>query len=698
MINDQLTVNAPRSNRRYDLIALLMIGLIWLLFFWPLFTPVAADRVQLEPGDFTWQFQVFRQFGLDELRQGRWPLWLPCVDSGYPYFADPQAASFYPPTLINWGAHLLSGAPTFSIGALELEAALHVLLAAVTAYGFLRGEVRSRLAALIGAVAFSFSGYLLSYPMQQLAILESAAWLPAILWTLRRLAIRGEVRTVLLASLLFALSALAGHPQTLVMIGYAGVVYFAFCARSAWQNRLRATRAMGLLIVTTVLAMLLSAIQLLPTFEFMRLSSRAELSLDVAGTGFPFSDVVQFIAPGSVSRYSPLYVGLLPLALAVFAIGVAVADRVRRGARMPSAHIWFWAGVALVALIISFGNRTPLFEALYNFAPGFRLFRDQERHALIVVWALSVLAAYGGDRLSQNLSQSTRRWLPMAALMVLVIDLAVNTRSINWVPAYDPFPAQAALTTIEADGPTATIFRLHNEQRLPGHAACVAGLNEVGGITPIHIAAYQDFIKQVPREVRWQVLNVRYVVTWRSALDGHLGQPIDSALLHQQGEGSEATYVYRLAEEHLRAWIVHEVEVKADRAAIYAALGVPDYNPRRTAITLVPVEVVTTQALERISITRLEPNQVTVDATLTTPGLLVLSEVNYPGWTATVNGVTQPVIEVDGAFRGVALSAGASHVAMTFQPASLQIGGAISALTVLMGMAVSIGSWWRRRD
>lgn len=138
----------------------------------------------------------------------------------------------------------------------------------------------------------------------------------------------------------------------------------------------------------------------------------------------------------------------------------------------------------------------------YCFAPGFRLFRDQERHALIVVWALSVLAAYGGDRLFQTFSPPMRRWLAMAALMVLVFDLAANTRAINWVPAYDPFPAQPALTTIEADVPTDTIFRLHNAQSLPGHSACVAGLNEVGGITPIHIAAYLDFIKQVPREVR----------------------------------------------------------------------------------------------------------------------------------------------------------------------------------------------------
>lgn len=179
-----------------------------------------------------------------------------------------------------------------------------------------------------------------------------------------------------------------------------------------------------------------------------------------------------------------------------------------------------------------------------------------------------------------------------------------------------------------------------------------------------------------------------------SALAGHLGQPLDSTLLLQQGEGSDATYLYRLAEDHPRAWIVHQVEVKDDRAAIYAALAAPDFDVRRTALTMMPVNVVTNQAVEPISITRLEPNRISLEAALTTPGLLVLSEVNYPGWVATVNGVAQPVIEVDGTLRGVALGAGASQVEMTFQPASLQIGGAVSVLAVLICV---VGLGWSGR-
>jgi hypothetical protein len=693
MINDRVAMSkVPRQWTR-DGAALLIIVTIWLAFFWRLFTPVAADRVQLASGDFTLQFLAFRRFGLSELHQGRWPLWMPCVDSGYPYFADPQAASFYPPALLNYAGHMISGAAEFSLSALQLEAALHVLLAALLTYLFLRGEVRSRWAALIGALAFGFGGYLLSYPLLQLAILETAAWLPAILWALRRVVRLGTTRSVALAGGLLAICALAGHPQTLLMIAYLAVAYFAF---SAWRARLRFSRAILLLTITAVLALLLSATQWLPTLEFMRLSSRAELTVETAGTGFSFSDVTQFVAPGSVSQYSPLYVGLVPLALALVAL---VATATKRIKGEVSARVWFWALVAVVALIVSFGNRTPLFEALYTFAPGFRLFRDQERHALIVTWALSMLAAYGGDFLFARVSPAVRRWLPVAILVVVAIDLAlVNARSANWVPPTDPFPAQPALQAIRADAGANAVFRLHNEQRLPGHAACTAGMEEVGGITPIHVGAYQDFIKQVPREVRWQLLNVGYVVTWRSVLDDHLGRPVAATLLDQQGEGKEAVYTYRLAEEHPRAWIVHEIAVQADRAAVYAALAAPNFDPYRVAYVDNPFDAVPTQTAEPVTIETTQPDRVVADADLVTPGLLVLSEINYPGWLATVNGSTQPIVEVDGLLRGVMLSAGQAHVEMTFQPLSLSVGAVLSGIGLVLWLTCLIWQTRRRRQ
>lgn len=713
---------------------------MWLLFYWRLFTPVEADRVQFPLGDFTQQFLVFRQLALNELRQGRLPLWMPCIDSGYPYQADPQSASFYPPALANLMLHLAAGSDRFSLSALELESSLHVLLAALLMYGFLRGETRRRTSALAGALVFGFGGYLTGYPVLQMAIVEAAAWLPLALWGARRLAEVGDARSVALAAAPLALSVLAGHPQTYTFIFYSVALYFLY---RAWQSRLTWRAAIVRLVAVAGLAVLLSAVQLLPSLEYARFSTRAELPYVQSATGFPLADVIQLIVSGVASHFNPLYVGLMPLALIGLAIGAA---------RKP--HAPFWLSLGVIGLLLSFGGNLAVFDPFYWLMPGYRLFRDQERHALVVALALSVLTAYGADALLSSMPRRVRawlqseqrwlgvgvvllvsalaavlylswlipspdlqmvpnrtglavivsaaalavlslrtapparRWLPLLLIAVVGFDLATANRAVNWSEPADPFPALAAVEAIQADA--GSDFRIHNEQRLPGHSPCMSQLEEVGGITPIRLAHYDRFVQVVPRSVRWQLLNVRYLVTWRGGLEDHHGRPVDAARLLQEGEGENVIYVYRLAQENARAWVVHQVDVLPDREAIYQALAAPGFDPRLKAYTLVSIPVEPAAGSDHVSILDLEPNRLSIEAELSSPGLLVVSEVTYPGWTASVDGVEAPNVEVDGLLRGVALPAGASRIEMTYRPSTLVVGAALSGLGVLIGLSAII--------
>jgi hypothetical protein len=89
----------------------------------------------------------------------------------------------------------------------------------------------------------------------------------------------------------------------------------------------------------------------------------------------------------------------LPLGLALFALS-------RR-----SAEVLFWAGAAVVGLLLSFGTKAAMYDAAYWLLPGYRLFRDQERVALVVSLALAVLAAFGTDALLGALSRGSRKYL-----------------------------------------------------------------------------------------------------------------------------------------------------------------------------------------------------------------------------------------------------------------------------------------------
>jgi uncharacterized membrane protein YfhO len=65
------------------------------------------------------------------------------------------------------------------------------------------------------------------------------------------------------------------------------------------------------------------------------------------------------------------------------------------------------------------------------------------------------------------------------------------------------------------------------------------------------------------------------------------------------------------------------------------------------------------------------------------PGILVLSEIHYPGWRATVDGSSREVLRVDWNLRGVRVEPGESHVTLEFRPRTFRAGAFVTFLTLL---------------
>ena len=126
-----------------------------------------------------------------------------------------------------------------------------------------------------------------------------------------------------------------------------------------------------------------TAVTLFPGVEYLANTARAGMGYAAKGNGFPFQDIIQFVYPGVVSVFSPLYVGVVGLLLALTAL------------RLPFKQVGFWFGVALFGLVLGFGSRTALFPALYNTLPGLRFFRGQERAVYLVAHSLAILAGIG---------------------------------------------------------------------------------------------------------------------------------------------------------------------------------------------------------------------------------------------------------------------------------------------------------------
>jgi uncharacterized membrane protein YfhO len=92
------------------------------------------------------------------------------------------------------------------------------------------------------------------------------------------------------------------------------------------------------------------------------------------------------------------------------------------------------------------------------------------------------------------------------------------------------------------------------------------------------------------------------------------------------------------------------------------------------------------------------PQRLVVDVEAKAAGLLMLSEVYYPGWEAWVDGEKATVLRAQHTLRAVQVAPGAHRVEMTFQPVSVRVGMAISALTLVLSLAFLAWDWRRPVD
>ncbi|MFQ3673125.1 MAG: YfhO family protein, partial [Aggregatilineales bacterium] len=527
---------------------------------------------------------------------------------------------------------------------------------------------------------------------------------------------------VVIAAAAIALSLLGGHPQTTMYITYLGVIYLFVLG---WQQRRRWIDLLGRFALLGGLSAALSAVQLLPALEFARLSSRVvEYGFLDKGNGFQLVELLHLFVPGVWTSISPLYVGVAGLLLAL--VGAA------RGAPLR----WLWVGVVIVGLLVSLGANGFAYSLFYLAVPGFNVFRQQERIAVLIVFAL-VMLAVEGLRWWRAASAAQRRpfkWgaaafaaitggmglaaasgvpLPpdpflFAALMgalawawlrwgqastsalalllaLIVVDLfTINTQQTGYQPDRPEHRVQLAEPL--ADLPTAPNdirWRVDGAAGLQGYGTLFR-IPDIYGTGPFTLAS-TEALRTIPVDRFWEVLSVRYVTTSDVVPQGVPMQQIGAAANYD----GLPYQVYELLDPRPFAHLVYDSR-DAGGNPEFARQIMADgrVNLREMAITLHPLTVdlpVARPTLSAVDDLRIvTPERWEITASTSTPALLTLSLVRYPGWEATVDGQKAELLDVNGGLMGVLIPAGENQqIIVEYRPASIAIGAVITALALL---------------
>jgi hypothetical protein len=186
----------------------------------------------------------------------------------------------------------------------------------------------------------------------------------------------------------------------------------------------------------------------------------------------------------------------------------------------------------------------------------------------------------------------------------------------------------------------------------------------------------------------YSLAGVRYIVTPRD-LDLNRAAPseVDRFPLVYDRE----VLVYENRAAFPRAFAVSRWESAPDAPTARARALAPEFDPRTVAV----VEGAAAGSGHEGSVTIGEygVSHVRLTAEMKGPGLVVLTDAFYPGWSAHVDGRPTRIHRVDGVFRGVFVQEGSRDIVMRFRPASHAwgLGLSVAGLAIVLGLLAWAG-------
>ena len=403
---------------------------------------------------------AFREFAASTLKAtGSFPLWNPYQFGGMPFVAAMHGDIFYPTFLLRM---ILPTDVAMTWGFM-----IHVFLAGMFAYVFMRRAGFGFPGALVGGLAYMMSGHIATYvnPGHD-GKLFVAAFFPLLLWAILAWVRDGKLWALGAISAIVGLDILSPHPQLLEYSLLAGGAYAIVLAvglvRDGTGDGGLAIRRLAAALAAVVVGLAIGAVQYLPVREYVawsprasgigtyeRATSYAKNPQEIFNAYLPeFTGILDnYWGPNGI-HFQGDYAGVVVLMLAGLGIGGMRRDR-------NSRQLWFWAVTTIVALLWALGAHTPFYRIPFYLIPGTRYFRAPDSVFFIGTLGIAVFAARGVER--TLLAQVTRRfligWVAFAAAIALLAATGVLTavaRSVAPESRLDAVDANSGALTIGA--------------------------------------------------------------------------------------------------------------------------------------------------------------------------------------------------------------------------------------------------------
>jgi hypothetical protein len=352
----------------------------------------------------------FSDFIAGRLRAGELPKWVPYVYGGMPLFAN-AGSTFYPVWLL--------AALILPVGmVLPVLFLVQFALAGLGMFLLLRELDVRRWIALVAGLAFQFTGLITSYVYaghDGRVIVATLA--PLFLFFLHRTVRTGRVGPALGAAATLAFCFLSFQIQSSYYLLLGGLFWGLFALWTTGVRGRALTGRLGLGFGAVALAFVLASVNFLPFLDYVDASPRGgeevrgyEYSVswsmppsELSSLAVPEWEGASVMDPNTGQAQFPEYRGENPFKLHSEYMGALALLLLALGAwyNRRDRYWWFFLGLSVFALTISFGGHTPIYRLYYDVLPGTRMFRAPSISFFLVSMGLVAMAGLVLERLAR---------------------------------------------------------------------------------------------------------------------------------------------------------------------------------------------------------------------------------------------------------------------------------------------------------
>ncbi|MFH1441751.1 MAG: YfhO family protein [Candidatus Omnitrophota bacterium] len=637
-------------------------------------------------------------------------LWNPYIYCGFPHLAEINRKHFLNIfTILIFLLQYLFHIPNFI--AFNFIYILHFSLAGFFLYLYARAINIGKIGAVLSGLIYTYNIF---FCTDAGGTHEFAArvWVGIILFFIEKSFQKTCLNTyyIILAGIFYALQFLSGATQELYYFSIFLCIYFIF--RFYLQFKKIDLKILKLFLIF-IIGFGISAVQILPTIELAKESSRFYLNKFNLSYAYQYLnlDYLKSIILFDYSR-SRVFLGIMTIMLSLIPVFY----------RKKTPYYYFYLSIIFIFFIIS--SKHPVSQFLYYHLPAFNFLQKHLRAFYICIFSVAILAGAGIEKL-----KSTSLKILLLFIFLLQIypfwKIGIYDRHYNKITEFSANQKryQALSKKLYTVEPILTNYRIFINQddvnwaKYKFYLSCGSSdlvlshylefsKTNTCNIDKLRAYAYYNFLLY-PNYLK--VSGTKYIIfdkieegnAKNEGMTPKIENYYENSPLFEKIYEDNLIKGYSFKDSMARVVLVNKAVLIKDKQQILDTLKDNMFEPKEAVI----LEKQIPAGLNSINnpfklesktyITDYQPGKVSINLKTNSKGFLVLSDTYYPGWKAYINGNAAEIYRANYLFRAVYIDKpGEYTVNFIYSPFSFKLGAGISLITLICSLG---GIFWLKK-